>query len=149
MFHSLSVPALLSAALVLAPLAGTARAAEEPLAVLFTINGKTLAAEVDNTAAGRDFLAMLPLSLPLQDFNGTEKISDLPRRLDASDAPDGCTPSAGDFAWYAPWGNLAVFYRDFSWSRGLVPLGRITSGIAPLAEAKNGDVLTITRADAR
>ena len=89
---------------------------------------------------------MLPLTLKLSDFNGTEKISDLPGRLSEKDAPSGVTPEAGDMAYYAPWGNLALFYRDFSWSRGLIRLGRITSDLAPLVNAGNGDTLTIEEA---
>jgi len=45
----------------------------------------------------------------------------------------------GDITYYAPWGNLAIFYRDFDYSRGLVRLGRIDSGIEALA-ATSGEV---------
>jgi hypothetical protein len=31
----------------------------------------------------------------------------------------------GDITYYAPWGNLAIFYRDFGYSPGLVRLGHI------------------------
>ena len=34
---------------------------------------------------------------------------------------------------YTPWGNVAMFYRDFPCSGGLIPLGRITSGVENLA----------------
>ncbi len=34
---------------------------------------------------------------------------------------------------YTPWGNVAMFYRDFPCSGGLIPLGRITSGVEKLA----------------
>jgi hypothetical protein len=36
-------------------------------------------------------------------------------------------PAAGDIAYYAPWGNLAIFSKDFGYSRGLVKLGTIES----------------------
>ena len=36
-------------------------------------------------------------------------------------------PAAGDIAYYAPWGNLAIFYKDVGYSRGLVKLGTIES----------------------
>ena len=49
-----------------------------------------------------------------------------------SEAPAGTTPTAGTIAYYAPWGNLAIFYRDFAYSRGLIPLGRIDTGLAAL-----------------
>jgi hypothetical protein len=34
--------------------------------------------------------------------------------------------------YYAPWGNLAIFYRDFGYSKGLIRLGRIDSGMEAL-----------------
>ena len=43
-------------------------------------------------------------------------------------------PTAGDIAYYAPWGNLAIFYRDFGYSRGLVSLGRLEGSAEPLAK---------------
>jgi hypothetical protein len=78
-----------------------------------------------NTTA---FVALLPLELTLADYNRTEKISDLPNKLSTADAPAGITPTTGDITYYAPRGNLAIFYRDFSYSRGLVKLGRMDSG---------------------
>ena len=36
-------------------------------------------------------------------------------------------PSVGDITYYPPWGNVAFFYRDFGYSRGLVKLGRLDS----------------------
>jgi hypothetical protein len=35
-------------------------------------------------------------------------------------------------AYYAPWGSLAVLYRDFGYSEGLVKLGRIDAGVEAL-----------------
>jgi hypothetical protein len=67
--------------------------------------------------------------LTLEDYAGTEKISNLPKRLSTEGAPSGSDPSVGDIAYYAPWGNLAIFYRDFGYSRGLVILGKIDSGM--------------------
>lgn len=85
----------------------------------------------DNTAAN-DFLTLLPLTINLTDYAATEKVSDLPKRLNTSDAPAGYKPSIGDITYYAPWGNLAIFYKGFSYAGGLVPLGRIEKGIEVL-----------------
>lgn len=41
----------------------------------------------------------------------------------------------GDIAYYAPWGNLAIFYRDFSYSTGLVKLGKLDSDVDALRNA--------------
>jgi hypothetical protein len=38
-------------------------------------------------------------------------------------------PSIGDIAYYAPWGNLAIFHKDFGYSSALVKLGTIDSGL--------------------
>lgn len=65
----------------------------------------------------------------LEDYARTEKVSILPKRLSTEDAPSGRDPSVGDIAYYAPWGNLAIFYKDFGYSSGLTILGKIESGI--------------------
>jgi hypothetical protein len=97
-------------------------------------------------AAARDFAALLPLTLTLSDYAETEKVSDLPRKLSTTGAPAGTAAKAGDINYYAPWGNLAIFYQDFRHSDGLVNLGRIESGMEKLT-AKNGDfTVTIERA---
>jgi len=69
----------------------------------------------------------------LDDYAATKKISDLPRRLSTEGAPPGSDPAAGDIAYYAPWGNLAIFHKDFRYSSGLIILGNVDSG----AEALN------------
>jgi hypothetical protein len=89
------------------------------------VDGSILSATLDDSEAARDFASLLPLTLTLEDYAGTEKISDLPRRLSTKGAPAGVTASAGDICYYAPWGNLAVFYRPFRYSEGLVKLGAL------------------------
>lgn len=101
--------------------------------IRLTVNGKPMSATLENSASARDFLALLPLNLTLKDYAATEKIADLPRKLSTRDAPAGIDPGVGDITYYAPWGNLAIFYRDFGYSTGLVRLGRIDSGMEALA----------------
>lgn len=101
-------------------------------------------AQIEDTPAGREFLAQLPLKLNLKDFGGSEKIADLPRPLTREGAPDAITPKAGDVTFYAPWGNLAIFYRDGHRSPGLIPLGHLERDPAALA-AKNPKTVTISR----
>ncbi|MCY1547008.1 Cyclophilin-like family protein [compost metagenome] len=95
----------------------------------FTSNGKTATADLVDSSATRDFIALLPMTLTLEDYASTEKISPLPKRLSTDGAPPGITPVAGDLAYYAPWGNLALFYKDFRYSEGLVRLGHIETGL--------------------
>lgn len=112
--------------------------AGEVMEIRLIVGGETLSAILEDNPTSRDFARMLPVTLTMKDYSGTEKIGDPPRTLSTKEAPDGFDPSIGDITLYAPWGNLAIFYRDFSWSRGLIPLGRITSGMEKLA-ALHGD----------
>ncbi|MEW6688641.1 MAG: cyclophilin-like fold protein [Pseudomonadota bacterium] len=97
------------------------------------IDGKVVTATLTDSATAKDFLSLLPMTLTLEDYAATEKISYLPRKLSTAGAPAGVDPDPGDIAYYAPWGNLAIFYKDFGYSRGLVKLGRIDSGIETLS----------------
>lgn len=101
--------------------------------IRMTVNGKVITATLADNPTARDFFSLLPMTLALDDYAATEKISYLPRKLATDGAPAGIDPSAGDIAYYAPWGNLAIFYKDFRYSEGLIKLGRIDSG----AEALN------------
>jgi hypothetical protein len=97
------------------------------------VEGITLTATLDDNETAKDFFAQLPMTLKLEDYASTEKISYLPRRLSTRGAPPGCDPSVGDMTYYAPWGNLALFYRDFGYSNGLIKLGRFNSGVEALS----------------
>ena len=101
--------------------------------IRLTINGKAISATLTTNGAAKDFISLLPMTLTLDDYAATEKIAYLPRKLSTAGAPAGSDPSVGDIAYYAPWGNLAIFYRDSGYARGLIPLGRIDSGIEALS----------------
>jgi hypothetical protein len=96
------------------------------------VKDQEMTATLINSKVTQDFVALLPLTLTLEDYAGTEKISDLPKRLSTEEAPLGSDPSVGDITYYAPWGNLAIFYRDFGYASGLMILGKIDSGMEVL-----------------
>lgn len=91
-----------------------------------------LSGTLNDSPAARSFADLLPLSLELSDYAGTEKIADLPSRLDIDQAPGGCSAQTGDITYYAPWGNLALFYKDFGFSKGLVNIGTLDDSGAGL-----------------
>lgn len=94
----------------------------------------------DNPSAC-DFLSQLPLTLKAEDYANSEKIAYLPKRLSTQDAPDGHPAKRGDFTYYAPWGNLAMFYKDFKGTApNLVYLGKITEGVELLEKLPAGDI---------
>ncbi len=57
------------------------------------------------------------------------------------------TPTSGDTAYYAPRGNLAIYYRDFGYSSGLVKLGSIDTGVEELTTTNGDFAVTIELAD--
>lgn len=100
--------------------------------IRIVIGGTSIPVTLDDNATARDFATLLPLALVLEDYAATEKVATLPRRLSTAGAPEGTTPEAGDFSYYAPWGNLAIFHKPFRYSAGLIRLGRIDSGVEHL-----------------
>jgi len=109
--------------------------------LLKTEGGATLRVALHDNPTSRDLLAQLPLTLDLSDYAGTEKIATLPRKLSTRGAPEGCDPDVGTLAYYAPWGNLAFFYKDFGYSLGLVALGVVApDDVATLARLPNGKI---------
>ncbi len=108
--------------------------------ILLEVEGTALAATLEDTAVARDFAALLPLDLSLDDYAATEKIAYLPRKLATAGVPPGTTAAAGDICYYAPWGNLAVFYRDSGHAKGLVRLGRLEGGNAVDALRRPGSL---------
>jgi hypothetical protein len=41
-------------------------------------------------------------------------------------------PETGDITYYAPWGNLAIFTSSNVYGRGLLPLGKVDTGMPAL-----------------
>lgn len=94
---------------------------------------------LNDSSASKDLLSRLPMTLEFEDYNKTEKISYIDRQLDNTDGQVGYEPKTGDFALYAPWGNLSLFYKDFGYSDGLTPLGTVISG-SELIEKMEGNI---------
>lgn len=84
---------------------------------------------LNNSKAADNLYNMLPLQLSFKDFNHTEKITYPPRSVHEGLRSEGHKPAKGDLCLYAPWGNLCIFYRDYSMSADLFYLGRFEEGM--------------------
>ena len=75
----------------------------------------------------QDFIQQLPLTLTLKDYAASEKITHLPQKLSTQSAPKGYAGKSGDLTYFAPWGNLAFFYKDsdVGYANGLIFLGKM------------------------
>ena len=101
----------------------------QDMKIQLTVNDRKVIATLIDSPTTRDFVSLLPLTLTLEDYAGTEKIAYLSRKLSKEDAPAGIDPEVGDITYYAPWGNLAFFYKDFGYAKGLIKLGSIDDGM--------------------
>lgn len=90
-----------------------------------TFGETALTATIYDNPTTKDLISMLPLTTELEDYANNEKIFYPERKLTRDGAPDGYAPKRGDITYYAPWGDVAIFYKDFNYSSGLISLGRI------------------------
>lgn len=120
--------------------------AEPNARIKLTANGnQEMYVNLDNNQASNDFLEMLPLTLTFEDYNNTEKIATLPYSLGVEGLPSGYTPEIGDFSYYAPWGNISIFYKEFRYSNSLYKLGTIESGTEIFNNINEDFTVTIER----
>lgn len=81
----------------------------------------------------------LPAEFVFSDFHGQEKITDFPKPVDLSNAPRGMVGTKGKLFIYVPWGNMGIFYKDFSHrpDNNLIELGNVESGLENLSSQKS------------
>ncbi len=112
----------------------------ESMKMNITVGGLTVTATMEDNAAARDFLSRLPLEVTLNDYNNiTEKIFYPSPALTTTGVTRGCAPTPGDITIYVPWGNVAIFCKNWSQTNDLIKIGHIDGdGISALNVA--GDV---------
>ncbi len=107
-------------------------------------------ATLEDTAAARDFAAMLPTTIDLHDLLGREKAGRLPRQLDIDRARREFDYQMGELAYWSPGTDIAIFYADDGQAipqPGLVRLGTIDTGLEVMAAAGNDFEMTIEPLD--
>ena len=106
-----------------------AKADTKETKIRLKFDGKEMIVKLSDNNSTKSLLSSLPMTLKFEDFNSVEKIAYLKGKLPTDDAPEGYDPSTGDLAYYAPWGNLSLFYKDFRYSNSLIHLGVVESGM--------------------
>jgi len=124
-----------------APTAATP-AGDEPAvgnaAIRVRIGDTVLMAHLRGVPASRDLIAQLPLTLTFRDLNSVEKIAQRPRELSMSGVPAGDDPAPHDIGYYAPSGDLVLYYGDVGYFTGIVRLGRFDGTVEPI-QNQTGD----------
>lgn len=114
---------------------------ERTMKIRFVFDDRTVTATLNDSPSTQDFIAQLPLTLELEDYANTEKIAYLPSKLTKEGAPAGVSSKSGDISYYAPWGNLVVFYKNFGFASGLIKLGQVDGDVSRFV---SGDSMKVT-----
>ncbi len=116
--------------------------------IRITFDDTVLAARLHDDATARDLAARLPLTLTFRDHNNVEKTAPLPRELSLEGAPEGHDPAAGDIGYWAPGGDVVLYYdSDAPFFNGIVRVGEF-DGAMDAIERQGGDFsVTIERAE--
>ena len=95
-------------------------------------DGNTIVFALNDSDAAKQLYEQLPLKVEVENFGNNEKIFYPPNKLLTSNTPLADAKN-GTLAYYAPWGNIVMFYKDFGEASGLYELGKVSSGIENIA----------------
>lgn len=100
---------------------------EQPRRISVQFGDNTVIYELNDGTAADSLYAQLPLTIEVEDYSTNEKIFYPPQELDTADSPLAAS-GAGTLAYYAPWGDVVMFYGDYSENASLYELGQAVSG---------------------
>lgn len=116
-------------------------------ALTVRVGHREFAAEVGDSVAARELLTQLPLRLRFRDHNGLEKIAALPRPLPLDGVPPGVDPVVDDLGYYAPTGELVLYYGDVGYFEGIVRLGRLDPALGALLKSGPDEIEVALQVD--
>ena len=99
-----------------------------------------------DNATARDLITQLPLTLSFRDFNGVEKIAQLPRKLSLDGVPAGDDPLPRDIGYYAPSGDVVFYYDDVGYFTGIVRIGQFDGSMDVIVRQTGDFTARIERA---
>ena len=113
---------------------------EQGTIIEITIDGERLQATLDGSAASRDLIDQLPVTLEMSDHGSVEKTGRLPAPLSTAGQPPAADPDIADVGYYAPGQDLVLYYGDQSSFPGIVVIGRMDPATAERIAAMDGTI---------
>lgn len=95
--------------------------------ILVQFGENTVVYELNDSTAADSLYEQLPLTIEVEDYSTNEKIFYPPEELDTSNSPLA-QGGAGTLAYYAPWGDVVMFYGDYGENSSLFELGQAVLG---------------------
>lgn len=92
------------------------------------VDGNEIIFELNDSPAAKDLYAQFPMAITVENYGRNEKIFYPPKKLKAGDSPLVKSATTGTLAYYAPWGDVVMFYSQFGSAAGLYELGRAIQG---------------------
>ncbi len=93
---------------------------EDRMKIQITIGEQRFDATLTESAAARDLVAQLPVTIDMVDQGQVEKTGRPRSPLSLAAQPDGADPDVGDLGYYAPGNDLVLYYGDPSSFPGIV-----------------------------
>jgi hypothetical protein len=94
-------------------------------AIRITIGDQTTHGHLRDNATARSLLGHLPLTANFKDFKGVEKTSKLPASLSMDEMPEGDDPQPSDIGYFAPTGDLVLYYGNVGYWDGIARFGTV------------------------
>ena len=98
------------------------------------VHNKIITATMVNSKTTRDFIALLPLTLSMNDLFHREKYAHLPQAI-STEGVRAHTYEVGEIAYWSPGPDIAIFYRQDGERipvPGIIVIGKIDSGVESL-----------------
>jgi len=96
--------------------------------VKITPRGHTAIFRMYDTVAAKEFYDQLPLKLDLSNFRDAQWMFYPPEKLSVTAREAYHDGKKGELSYYAPWGDVVMFYGNFGSAPGLCELGHAVSG---------------------
>jgi len=96
------------------------------------VAGKELQATLVDNPTAREFAALLPIRVSMDDLFGREKAGSLPRAI-STGGPSSNVYQIGDIGYWSPGHDIAIYYRQDGEkipSPGIIKVGHFDSGVA-------------------
>ncbi len=103
---------------------------ENAMQIAITVGDQRFQARLTDSAASRDLIDQLPVTVQMTDHGGVEKTGRLPKPLSLAGQPAGADPDIGDVGYYAPGQDLVLYYGDQSYYDGIVVIGKMAEDAA-------------------
>lgn len=111
--------------------------------ISITNHNITILFELNDSQASQDLYNQLPIEVNVENFSDNEKTF-YPEKLNTTNTPLA-DAKKGTLCYYAPWGDVVMFYKDYGKGSQLYELGECISGKDDIE--KLSGVIKVEKAD--